>query len=433
MVTSSSVFDPILDRCIASLLEQGKPVEACLLDFPEHKDALEPLLRLAFALQTAGSLQAPADFRMSSASRMNNLIAGVPRRESPIQNRWQRLVRSRWAMLGRAIQRVPANPRFSWVYVTILLVLMLSLTSWGIVNAADQSLPGDALYPVKLRVEGVQLFISTTPVENSRLQIKFTQERFIEVVSLAEQQRAANFSNAIQGYTHQLTATMATLADEQYLPQVDRADLSRVLLDDLTDNEFRLNALLLSIPEKYPLPADFRTAVEEALALIQSSCEQARIWSGLPPANPQSSSPSILSPLNTAQATPHPAQTKSPSPTSTPVPLTPVPLQAARTPSPKSETSDPNVMFTDWPSEWPPLEETLIPAPQWTEVNMPWPTQIALPTAWPTDLMPLPTIIQEYWPTDLPPVEIPDESTPPAWPPDPDEPPDWPSEDWPSE
>jgi len=290
------------------------------------------------------------------------------------------------------------------------------------VYAANQSLPGDTLYPVKLRVEGIRLLVAAAPVENARLQMAYTQERFTEMVSLAEKQRAAEFPDAVQGYTHQLSATMTTLADEQVFTQEDRADLSRQLVDDLTDNELRLSALLVALPVKYPMPSDFRAAVETALALIQGSCEQARHWSGLPPLLPQS--PAVPNP---AQATTPTGQILTPSPTSTLVPM-----RASQTPRPITSTQDPDEMFTEWPTEWPPLEETPVPNPQWTEVNMPWPTQIDLPTAWPTELPPLPTVIQDYWPTEfstfLPPEDLPDPGTPFPWPPDPDDPPGWPSE-----
>jgi hypothetical protein len=326
---------------------------------------------------------------------------------------------SRWGLPGREFIRIPALSQFSWIYVTIFLVLLLSLTGWGVANATGYSLPGDALYPVKLRVEGIRLLVSSAPIESTRLQIDLTQERFREVVSLAEEQRTADFPDAVQRYSTQLTTTMTSLADEQSLAEDDRADLTRRLLDDLMDNEQRLTAFFSSLPGDVPLPDEIRAGIQAALALIQGSYERAWDWSGLPP---------ILPPLPSAAppavATIRPSQTTAPSPTSTPVPP-----RASRTPSPESESSEPNDMFAEWPAEWGPLDETPIPEPQWTEVNMPWPTEVPLPTAWPTEIPPLPTIIMEYWPTELPPppsvTELPDLGTPPAWPPDPDEPPEW--------
>jgi hypothetical protein len=398
MLETSSFPDPLLDRCITALLEQGRSVEECLADAPGHGKALEPLLRLAVCLETAGSLQAPPDFQLAAPLRMSNLIAASPQAAAPQahRSRGEGVRRAGWE---RFFPKLPARMRLSWAGAAALLAIVLALAGWGVVSAAGSSLPGEKLYPVKLRVEDVQRSLSPSPAQEARLQVAFTQERFEEAVGLAVKARPVGFTNAMQTYTRRLTETVDQLAGERSLPTADRAAVARALTDDLAGNQRRLTDLLARPPAGFSDPQAFRRDVEGALVVIQTSYDQASGWSGLLPGA------GTLVPLLAT----HAAETWRPSPSGgLPALSTPSPRTTSRgsTPDPDLETPFFEGLLTQWPTNWPTLPATPGPNTVWTEINTPWPTRIDLPTNWPTALHQLPTLIptllHQYLPTGIP-------------------------------
>ena len=71
--------------------------------------------------------------------------------------------------------------------VTLLVVICLVLGSAaGTVNAVQGSLPGSALYPLKLEVEDIQLARANTPETQARRSVALAQARVVEAQRLAE-------------------------------------------------------------------------------------------------------------------------------------------------------------------------------------------------------------------------------------------------------
>jgi hypothetical protein len=395
MPDSSSIPDPLLDRCITALLEQGRSVEECLADFPAQGKPLEPLLRLAVCLETAGGLQAPVDFRLTASQRMSNLIAASPRAAFPNGHRGGR------ARLAPRLGWRPF-PRLSWAGVASLLALVLALAGLGVVSAAGKSLPGETLYPVKLEVEAAQRSLSASPAQDARLQVTFTQERFDEAVSLAEKERTSTFGSALQDYTTRLADTMQRLSDAHSLPVKDRSSVARSLADDLAGNHQRLNRLLSNPPAGFQNPQQFRREVETALQAIQTSYDRASGWIILLPG-----AATLVPQLETqAQQTWMPSQSNLLLPAAS---ATPAPASTLASAAPAEETPDFSELLTQWPSNWPDLPATPGPDMQWTPADNPWPTAMGqLPTLWPTALKQLPTLIptilHQYLPTGMPPI-----------------------------
>lgn len=79
--------------------------------------------------------------------------------------------------------------RFAIQPVTlILLVLFTFLGSSLLVNAAFYSLPGDALYPMKIRLEKVQLVFMSDKKQATDLKIELAQKRVDEIGKIISQQ-----------------------------------------------------------------------------------------------------------------------------------------------------------------------------------------------------------------------------------------------------
>ena len=113
------------------------------------------------------------------------------------------------------------------VAICTLLVLGLILSSWGTVCAAQDSLPGDLLYAVKLAHEDLQL--AFTPDTHAKIQLltSFADNRVEEAATLALQGQTVpdELQTLVDGYLEEivaLTADMDAVTQEEVLDGVQR-------------------------------------------------------------------------------------------------------------------------------------------------------------------------------------------------------------------
>ncbi len=158
MVTQPTSFDDILDECLERLFSAEGTVEQCLEAYPEHAAELAPLLRTAVAARQAVSIEPNTDFK---ARARYQFLAEVDRRQSRL--RWPRIGwQRRWAMAG-------------------LAALVIVVVGSGTVVAADSSMPGSALYPVKLATERVRLAMTFSDVGRAEYLARMIDRRVDEI------------------------------------------------------------------------------------------------------------------------------------------------------------------------------------------------------------------------------------------------------------
>ena len=85
-----------------------------------------------------------------------------------------------------------AAPRLAILAVALVLVFMLSLN--GLAVASAKSLPGDALFPVKLAAESVSLKLTSNPETRLKMEEDYQQRRADEIRSMLSQSRVHNVS-----------------------------------------------------------------------------------------------------------------------------------------------------------------------------------------------------------------------------------------------
>ena len=157
-MTQSRPFDDILDECLERLFSADGTVEQCLEAYPEHAAELAPLLRTAVAARRAVSVEPNADFKARAKCQVLAEADRTPRRFT-----WPRLsLQPRWAMVG-------------------LVVLAIVVAGGGTVVAADTSMPGSALYGVKLVTERVRLAMTFSDVGKAELLAKMADRRVAEI------------------------------------------------------------------------------------------------------------------------------------------------------------------------------------------------------------------------------------------------------------
>jgi hypothetical protein len=169
-------FEQSLDHCLQAL-HRTRDIEEILRGYPRHADRLRPLLEIAVATHRhyADVPEAPGGL---AVGRERMLAAAAQQRARGIATAGVGTSRAK----GRGFRLVLATR-----FVTILLLVVVSATALGggIVWAANNSLPGDLLYPVKLATEDTRLAFASAPATQVDLALEFVEERAEEVRGLA--------------------------------------------------------------------------------------------------------------------------------------------------------------------------------------------------------------------------------------------------------
>lgn len=181
-MTKGKEIDNILDECLERLLVKGETVEQCLESYPEHAAELGPLLRTALATSNALDIQPSTDFM---ARARYQLYAEFDR----VQVRWRKSIFG-W------------QPRWALIVVVVLAVL---LVGGGTVVAADSSMPGSPLYPVKLATENIRLKLSLSDVRKAELYAALADRRVAEIAYMIEKGKSQLAERAAQRLRNHLT------------------------------------------------------------------------------------------------------------------------------------------------------------------------------------------------------------------------------------
>ncbi|MCH7607184.1 MAG: hypothetical protein IIC94_01230 [Chloroflexi bacterium] len=163
-MTERRSFAEILDGCIDRVLARGESIEDCVRDFPEHAAELRDALSAGVAAAEAFAFLPDQDRKRAARLRLHDAIDRKRSRRA-----WWRLP---FAGAGRA-------PRLATVALVVLLVVAGSST--GTVLAAQDSAPGELLYPVMRAGERAQLALAVTDERKSRLHARFMERRMSEL------------------------------------------------------------------------------------------------------------------------------------------------------------------------------------------------------------------------------------------------------------
>jgi hypothetical protein len=161
--------DEILAGLIEEVLSGKSPVEDCAARFPSLEKELRSLLQLAKTLSPE-KITPTSEFKEHAAKRLAEEMQPFPSKTTG----------SFWHFPHFA----PANP------LAMVLIALFILTAGGgsTVYAAQRSLPGDTIYPVKTGIENIQLALTPGAIAKARLHLRLMQRRINE----ASQQVKAN-------------------------------------------------------------------------------------------------------------------------------------------------------------------------------------------------------------------------------------------------
>jgi hypothetical protein len=268
-VARDKEFNNILDDCIERLLVRGETLQQCLDSYPEYAAELEPLLQMALATNEAVSVQPDPDFKARARYELNVLL-----------------------QQEKSKRRIPVlswRPR--WAVATAALLVVVLLTGGSTALAADQIMPGNPLYPVKLATEQVGLTFTTSDIGKAELYATLADRRVAEldyVISKGKPHWVEPTTERLNGHLSMMTGLhlgegseiapkkgpagreqMGREGDVVFVPGNGRARLRGLLGRFSVNHPTRLQSLLERAPESA------KPALQRAIDMSNASYQQA--------------------------------------------------------------------------------------------------------------------------------------------------------------
>lgn len=181
-----ATLDEGLNRITASAGQNAQSeLESFIEQHPEQERDVRPLLQLAVDLAAMradappppGGLKAGRQRLLQEAARLNIAEHDRQNARRPVG----------WLSLQALMRR-------SAIVVTLASILLVILLGRGTIAASANSLPGDALYPVKRMAEEFQLVFTVNPQAKAQLQQELDQRRRDEAVAVVSSHRVADLS-----------------------------------------------------------------------------------------------------------------------------------------------------------------------------------------------------------------------------------------------
>ena len=414
MARNQDNIEQVFEACLEQILNGQETIDSVLDRYPEFAENLRTRLLASLWLHEQGKGLEPRPGFVAASRR--RVVARI--KQESFQKAEESGSAARLPFFQLWLQK-------SWMPLAVALILFVSLFSVtsGIVLAAQESLPGDRLYPVKITLEKVALAVSRDETQDARLSLEFTQRRTNEINRLLAAGRYEDVAKSVAGFENQVNATIESLdaaAEENDSQTQVLATSLKAMLENQTEvvskwiettpnqsqpavqkvrevSEDGANAAQELIrpsitdrptPSPTPVPPKTSTPTRQPTA----TPTQVRILPSLPTSAPTETPIPTIAPADTPippTRTPAPTDTKTPQPTDTPAP----------TPTP-TDTPTPTPTYTSTPTHTP------TPTPTDTPTNTPRPT--LTPTETPTGtLTPNGTVTPSLngtvmvWPTEL--------------------------------
>jgi hypothetical protein len=215
-------FEDILAQCIEDIEAGRSSIENCLDRYPSMRERLEPLLRIALEIRE------PLDVKPSPSFK----------------------VKARVWLMDQIHERQTVT-KLPWSLGV------------GTVYAAQSSLPGEALYTVKLGTEQVIMLLPGNDVIKAERAVGFAERRMGELEALAEKGRPQDLDLAVEGYDNVVNMTLSKL---------DRASNRGLATGNITALVAEATSRHLSVLDRVydMVPDQAKAAIAQAMNVSQT-------------------------------------------------------------------------------------------------------------------------------------------------------------------
>ena len=171
-------LDTALDQCLDSL-RQSRDLDACLASYPQYADELRPLLDMAVDVGWVSAPAPTATARAAGEERMLAALARVTEQRSQLHP----LLRAAKWLVG-LFTRPGSGLGLAWKWAAATMAVLLVAACGLTLAASAGSLPGDALYPVKLAGQRAQLALTFDPASQRSLAEQFDAQQRSDVEAI---------------------------------------------------------------------------------------------------------------------------------------------------------------------------------------------------------------------------------------------------------
>lgn len=299
----------ILQTCLDLIQTRQETVDSVLARYPEHADEIRPLLEAASWLY--GQREALAPRPGFVAESRQRLMARIAVEKS--SNRAQAPPARAFGWWD-ALVSLFSQKRFAYRFAlaTLLLVFLVVSTS-GVAAAAQWTIPGDTLYPVKTSIEQAQLALTFSEAHRAQLYITFSGRRLVEIQSLVIENRFEYLHSAINQFDSQEKEATRLLRDLGKKDAPRAKELAGELLQIMVNQTAVLPVLMKVTPQSSQGEIERLLELTMAAKLEAGSIEATPTETLTPTATaiPNTATPAPVSPTpnstSTAVATPMPA------------------------------------------------------------------------------------------------------------------------------
>lgn len=176
----------------------------------------------------------------------------------------------KWLASLLPAQRRPGSSSQRFAFSTLMALIAIFALLFGGAGAtalaAQSSIPGDVLYPVKTSLEGAQLTLAADAYAQAQLHLSFAERRLDEIAGLIQAGRSAEIDGAAAEFQRQIEQALEKLGILTANDPARAADLARQITAALSRYAQVLSGLADQAPETV------RPALQQAL---QSTTGQA--------------------------------------------------------------------------------------------------------------------------------------------------------------
>jgi len=156
--------------------------------------------------------------------------------------------------------------------VAVILAIVLTLSALGsTVYAAQDSLPGDTLYPVKLGAERVAMMFRGGNIARTEQALNFADKRVREMVTLTEKGRPEDLNLTVEKYCYALNVSMARMEQAAGEGGSHAGDVAALMAETMAQHLSILDGLYDVVPDEAK-PA-IQRAMEEAQKCYQRAIQ----------------------------------------------------------------------------------------------------------------------------------------------------------------
>ena len=270
---TSDVDIELLERAV-NQLRHGRSVEDIVAEHPKQAEDLRGYLWTIVSLRMAQYVDNPdaaalvAD-KNSFLTKLNDLQQAAVSPSPFVRLRGWILQKTALSSLPLTIQNLEVR-KMSVIAVKIALILLVVFGSLGgTLSAAADSLPGSAIYPIKLSIEKARLALNRDLNEQTVLHLEFAQERIEEMLRLASSGQLPREDLSANAHSHMRDAyQLIAQADDEEVQELLAAALvaAQTSQSDLeTGQEIALYRIRERLREASGMMAQWQQAAENGL------------------------------------------------------------------------------------------------------------------------------------------------------------------------